>query len=154
MRIRQAFTEYAPTRGIAMILGLGMVAWGLLVVAPPVSFVGASYALMNHLATEAVWGGFMLFGGITMSYGTFSADVEWIRNGAFLGFCIWLLLAVLGFVSDPNATATITRTIVALMHAWVYVQVKIHPYLVTGKVKVTDLYQYVQEKNIGGNHNE
>jgi hypothetical protein len=96
----------------------------------------------------------MLFGGITMSYGTFSADVEWIRNGAFLGFCIWLLLAVLGFVSDPNATATITRTIVALMHAWVYVQVKIHPYLVTGKVKVTDLYQYVQEKNIGGNHNE
>jgi hypothetical protein len=152
MSIRQAFTEYAPTRGIAMILGVGMVAWGLLVMAPPVSFVGASYALMNHLALEAVWGGFMLFGGITMTYGTFSKDVDWIKSGAFLGFCIWMLLAVLGFIGDPTAVQIVTRSIVALMHAWVYLQVKIHPYLVTGAVKITDLYQYVQEKNIGGNH--
>lgn len=137
-----ALMNYAPTRGIALILGIGMVIWGVWVLLPFVAFTGTVYAFMLSLAAEPVWGGLFLFGGATMSYGVFSKNIDYISMGAFLGFFLWLIVAVFGVIAEPGATPVVTRGIIAAMHAWLYLQVKFNPELVAGTIKISDLRDY------------
>ena len=131
-----------------MILGIGMLVWGLWVILPFTAFVGPIYEFMLSLAVEGVWGALFLFAGITMTVGTFRKDIDWIKSGAFLGFALWLMLAILGVIAEPSATPVVTRGIIAVMHAWVYIQVKVHPELVAGTIKISDLRDFVTKKEI------
>lgn len=142
----KALTDYSPTRGTALILAVGMLAWGVWVLLPYVSFTGAVYTLMGQLANEEVWGGLFAFAGLTMGFGVWTTNIEWLRRGAFIGFALWTLVAVLGVIAEPTATAVVTRAIIALMHAWVYVQVNVHPELVSGAVTIPDINEYVKVK--------
>lgn len=124
-----------------------MLLWGIWVVLPFTAFSSASFALMAKLGTEYMWGGFMLFGGITLVFGTITRNIDLIRSGAFLGFVIWLVLGILGTISDPTATGLAVRLTLALMHAYMYMQVKIHKELVTGEITIDDLREYCKTKN-------
>ena len=141
-RVRDAFTLYSPTRGVAAILAAGLLVWGLWVLAPGVSFTSPVYAYMLTLATESVWGGLYAFAGITFMVGVLIKDIEWIRRGSFLGFLLWGLTAGLGLVAEPSGPVVVTRLIIALLHAWIYLQVKVHPELITGEVSIGDLKDY------------
>jgi hypothetical protein len=70
-------------------------------------------------------------------------DVDWIRSGAFLGFAIWTVIAILGTIADPTGTGFSLRGALAAMHAWMWLQVRLHPQLITGEVKIKDLRDYV-----------
>ena len=142
MSIKSAVSLYAPTRGIAMILGVGMLIWGLWVLMPFVAMSGPVYEFMISLASEVVWGGLFTFAGITLCAGTWLKDVSWIATGAFLGFALWTTIAVLGVISEPSATPVVTRGIIAAMHAWLYIQIKVHPELVAGTITIQDLRDY------------
>jgi hypothetical protein len=142
-----ALTFYSPSRGIVLILGLGMLVWGVWVMLPFASFALEAFDLMLNLAIEEFWAGLFIFAGSTMTFGTITGNIEWIRWGAFLGFLLWTIIAVLGCIATPTATLVVTRSIIALLHGWMYVQVKIHPQLITGEVKITDLREYMEHKH-------
>lgn len=148
-RLTQAFTLYSPTRGVAAILAMGLFVWGVWVMVPGVSFESPVYAYMLTLATEGVWGAMYAFAGITFLIGVFIKDIEWIRRGSFLGFLLWGLTAGLGLVAEPSGPVVVTRLIIALLHAWIYIQVKVHPELITGEVSIEDLksFKLTKEKN-------
>lgn len=146
MRFTQALTKYSPTRGVAAILAVGLLVWGLWVLLPPVAFATPGFALMLDIAVEPAWGALFAFAGGTFLIGVLGRDIEWIRRGSFLGFILWGLIALLGCVADPSATAVVTRVVIALLHAWIYIQVKIHPELITGEVSIEDLTNYKANK--------
>jgi hypothetical protein len=150
--LNDAFTQYAPTRGFALILGFGLLAWGVWVALPFLAFHGAMYSLMLHLASEFFWGCMFMFSGISMLYGVWKGDIEWIRRGSFLGFALWFIIAMLGFYAEPTAVTIVTRNIIALLHAWLYLQVKIHPQLITGAIKIPDLDEFVQLRETETKH--
>lgn len=141
-RLHRAFTQYSPTRGVAAILAMGLFTWGVWVLFPGESFTSPVYDYMETLAKESVWGGLYAFAGITLLIGVFIKDIEWIRRGSFLGFLLWGLTAGLGLVAEPSGPVVVTRLIIALLHAWIYIQVKVHPELITGEVSIEDLKEY------------
>ena len=147
--IYRGVTQYSPTRGVALILGLGLLIWGLWVVFPGTSFTSPVYTYMLELAKEAVWGAMFAFAGITTLVGVWIKDIEWIRRGSFLGFLLWGLVAGLGLVAEPSGPVVVTRLIIALMHAWIYMQVKIHPQLISGEVTIPDLTEYTTHRKNG-----
>lgn len=160
MSLKEAFTEYAPTRGVALILCASLLAWGLWVLLPFEAFANPAFALMVSIASEPMWGMAFAFAGLSLGRGIVKKDVALVRTGALLGFFLWMLIAVMGGIAEPAATGMITRSTIALMHAWVYVQAKVHPELLTGTVKVSDLKVYVEaikaedtSTNYGGKHN-
>lgn len=153
-RIASAFTEFSPTRGVAAILGLGLLIWGLWVLWPGVAFASPVYVVMLDLAKEAVWGGIFAFAGGTMMIGVLGKDIEWIRRGSFLGFILWALVAILGLFAEPSGPVVVTRMIIALLHAWIYIQVKVHSDLITGEVNMQTLRDYNAHKTNGGNTND
>lgn len=123
-----------------------MLAWGIWVGLPFVSFGVPAYAIMGRLATESIWAAMFVYGGFSVLLGTFTKDIEWIRRGTFVGFLLWMVVAILGCIADPTATAVVTRSVIALMHAWVYVQVKLHPKLITGEITIGDLEVFSKNK--------
>ncbi len=141
-RLRDAFTFYSPTRGVAAILAIGLFAWGLWVLLPGAAMISPVYAYMLTLATEPVWGTIFAFAGTTFMVGVLTKDIEWIRRGSFLGFLLWSLVAGLGLVAEPAGPVVVTRMIIALLHGWIYMQVKIHPELITGEVSIEDLKNF------------
>lgn len=145
-KVAKAVTEYSPSRGICLILAIGMLVWGLWVFAPFDAFTTSSFALMSKLGSEYMWGALMTFGGATLITGVITKDVEWIRRGAFIGFILWAILAVLGTVSDPTATGFAVRGTLAFMHAYMYMQVKLHPELISGTLKIADLQEWVKSR--------
>lgn len=146
-RLHDAVTLYSPTRGVGLILALGLLIWGVWVLLPVVSFAGPLYATMLAVAVEPAWGGMFAFAGATFLVGVIGKDIEWIRRGSFLGFLLWSLVAILGCIAEPTATPVVTRLIIALLHGWIYIQVKIHPELITGEVSITDLKDYNEVRN-------
>jgi hypothetical protein len=146
--IKTGFSEYAPTRGIAFILGMSLLAYGIWLGLPFDSFANPAYAYMADLAAEAVWGAAFTFAGAALSYGVFTKSEEWIQRGSWLGFFLWTVVAIMGVVSAPITPVHIVRLTIALMHAWVYVQVKLHPYLVNGYVSMKDLARFVEANHI------
>jgi len=144
-RVEVAFSQYAPTRGIAFILAMGLLAYGVWLLLPLDSFANPAYALMGDIATKQTWGAVFAFSGATLGYGVWTRSDEWIQRGSWLGFVLWTVVAVLGVISAPLTPVLIVRMTIALMHAWVYIQVRLHPYLVNGYVTMTDLAAYVQE---------
>ncbi len=145
-RVVKALTSYSPTRGVAAILAMGLLVWGVWVMFPGVSFSSPVYEFMLTLAIEPVWGMLYAFAGITFMVGVWTKDIEWIRRGSFLGFLLWGVTAALGLVAEPSGPVVVTRMIIALLHAWIYVQVKVHPELITGEVTIDDLKNYTKMK--------
>lgn len=146
--VKQGFSQYAPTRGIAFILGMGLLCYGIWLILPLDSFANPAYALMATLATKHVWGAIFTFSGSALMYGVFTKSEEWIQRGAWLGFFLWTIIAILGIFTVPMAPVHIVRMTIALMHAWVYIQVKLHPYLVSGYTNMNDLHQWVHEQHM------
>ena len=145
--IVRGLSEYAPTRGFAFILALCLIAWGTWLLLPFNAFANPVFAVMASLAVENVWGGMFSFAGVTLGVGVWTKDPEWISRGAFLGFSLWIILAALGVVADPTASTVVSRATIALMHAWLYVQIHLHPELVSGHVTITDLKAYKETQN-------
>jgi hypothetical protein len=159
-RIKEAMTNFAPSRGICLILAIGMMVYGITLLLPTHVFAGsAAFALMAQLGSENLWGGIMLAGGAQLLVGVVRKSIESLRRGAFIGFILWGLLAVLGTITDPTGTGLAVRGTLALMHAYMYLQVKINAPLITGEIKISDVHDVVKvreeeraKNTTGGKH--
>lgn len=120
--------QVSPFRGCCFLMSLGLMLWGLWVANPFVdTFDAGFYMAMQNLASEATWATMFLISGFVFMLGVIRRDFERIRFGSLLGFILWLFVAVLYGISDPSVTPTATNTVLAALHGWVYVQVKMHP---------------------------
>jgi hypothetical protein len=124
-----------------------MLVYGVTLLLPADTFAtSAAFQIMAQLGSENLWGGMMLFGGLTLLAGVVMRNTEWIRSGAFIGFVIWGCLAVMGVITDPTGTGLAVRGTLALMHAYMYMQVKVHADLITGEITIKDLRDYTQQR--------
>lgn len=127
------FTEVSPTRGFTTILGLTLLTWGLWVMNPYVdTFESPFYSVMKEAAVEPVWATLFIIAGASLLVGVIFQNVSSVARGSFMGFFLWLALSIMYFLGDYTVSVWITNFWIAMMHAWLYLQVQFHPQTIVG----------------------
>jgi hypothetical protein len=136
-RLTLATQQMTPARGIMFLLGMGLVLWGVWVGNPMVAtFNNPFYLVLSEVATESAWSAMALVAGITTVVGVVRRDPFLVRTGALLGFLFWLTVSIMYGIADPTITPVITNFVLALLHAWIYMQIKLRPETIYQNVEV------------------
>lgn len=134
MNLKGKFDEYTPTRGFALILALGLVMFGVWLLNPYiVTFDAPIYAGLSGLGTEYLWGSIFFVSGGILLIGVILRNLTMVAVGSFLGWLLWTATSVLYGVADPTSTPVVSVFLLALMHAWIYLQTRIHPLVINGE---------------------
>jgi len=68
--------------------------------------------------------------------GVLREDVFLVRVGALLGFLFWFTVSIMYGIADPTVTPVVTNLILAIMHGWIYMQLKLRPEHVYKNVEI------------------
>lgn len=136
MSTAKNITRFGPTRGFILLLSIGLMAWGLFVLNPMVDTFNSAdfYMALATMAREEVWGAAFLVSGAVTLYGVLKRNVDVIAIGSMLGFLLWAFLSLAYTLSENYVTPIITNAILALIHGWAWLSVKLEPQVITNKV--------------------
>lgn len=114
-------------------MGLAMLLWAVIVLNPMVeTFSHQFYDALSFIMPEEAWGIVFLVGAISLMWGVLNRNIAATRLGANIGFLLWLLLSILyGIAEGFTITPIATTACIALMHAWLFWQVRVHPESIT-----------------------
>lgn len=89
-----------------------------------------------------------------MLYGVLRRKVDVISIGAMFGFGLWTFLSCAYLASDTFVTPIVTNFVLALIHAWAWLVVKMDPSVITNTqvwsdeevIALRELAEFRQEK--------
>ena len=91
------------------------------------------YSVLGTIATEPTWGVGFILAGTVMLYGTIKRNVSIIAVGSMVGFCLWAFLSCAYLASETYVTPIVTNFILALIHGWAWLAVKMEPSVITNR---------------------
>jgi hypothetical protein len=137
--IFEKLTQISPTRGFAFLVGLASFMWGVWVLNPTVdSLFNPMFVPLLTLAPEWFWGSLFLVVGATKIIAVFMRSEFWIRISTFMGCLLWFTFATFFLLANWKVTGVPTYYIVSAMNAWIYLQVKFHPEIISGNKVLPD----------------
>lgn len=110
------------------VLGTYTLVWGIWVVNPFWDVFSAAklYSALKETAPEWFWGGWATLCGIQLTWGVFSRSLVLLRRAVIHLWLHWCVIALMYFIGDWHNTGGITSTMIAVLSAVIYLNVRVN----------------------------
>lgn len=119
----------APINPAAIsILAAYTILWGFWILSPfwDVFSQADLYVVMNHTMPEWLWGLIAILFGAIMMRGVIVDSKRSLTDGAFSGFCHWIVISGLYFTSNWRNTGGITSMMIAVYCGYIYLNIRLN----------------------------